>query len=264
MSETDATAPQPAAVPVPGALPSAVPSAVPGAVPVRVVGIVRGREIDAQATAALDDAFLVLSWTQAAAWRLALDGFDGVAIGAQSLTAYLRDHGVLELTGDDALRPLALSLVDRACRLPELTRGLRGFGAVGLATPLHHAHDRWFAPLLAARRAVHGVSDPTRQVALMDGAALAEAMRRHISDMAALQVPGDAAEQRALEAAIEDEAAPFFAALAHLAAAGDSVRLGADDTRFADWRRWVHAAQRAFAEADEGWRAIERLMGGTG
>lgn len=233
-----------------------------GPVSVRVVGIVRGREIDAQALATLDDATLVLSWPQAAAWRLALTGVEGIAVGAQSLTAYLRDHDVLELTGDDALRPLALALIDRACRLPELTRGLRGFGAVGTAAPLHAAHDRWFAPLLAARRAVHGVSDPIRQVALMDGTALAEAMRRHIAEIAALQVPGDAAEQRALEAAMEDEAAPFFAALTRLALAGDVVRGGDVDTRLADWRRWVDAAQRVYAEADEGWRAIEELLGG--
>ncbi|MCE2899618.1 MAG: hypothetical protein ACK6DP_00685 [Gemmatimonas sp.] len=243
--------------------PTGLPSAT-GPLPVRVVGIVRGRDIDAEATVALDDAALVLSWPQAAAWRLGLTGIEGVAVGARTLTAYLRDHDVLELTGDETLRPLALALIGRACQLPELTRGLRGFGAVGTAAPLHDAHDRWFAPLLEARRAVHGVSDPTRHVALMDGVALADLMRQRIAQIAARQVPGDAAEQRALEAAIEDEASPVFAALARLALAGDVVRHGSEETRLADWRRWVDAAQRVFAEADEGWRAVEELLGAGG
>lgn len=234
--------------------------AVSGPVVARVVGIVRGREIDASATVTLDGATLVLSWPNAAAWRLALDGIEGLNVSVQSMTVYLRDHDVLEFTGDDALRPMAMSLLDRACQLPELTRGLHGFGAVGTPASLHSAHDRWFAPLLAALGAVHGITDPLRQVSLMDGTALAEAMRRGVGEIAALRAPGDTAEQRAIEAAIEDEAAPCFTALARMAIAGGAVRGGDVDTRLADWRCWVDSAQQMFAAADEGWGAIERLL----
>lgn len=244
------------------------------ALAVRVQGIVRGREIDAPATVTLDLDAIVLNWHDAAAWRLALDGIDGLAAGTSSLTVYLRDHDVLELTGDDALRPFALAVLDQACVMPELTRGLRSFGAVhrgegrptalvtadGGGSPLQRAHDAWFAPLLAARKAVHGVSDPARQVQLMDGGALTDAMTEAAARIAATLAPGDAAEQRALEAAIEDEAAAMFAALQQLRVAGETVRTSDMDTRLADWRRWVEAARTVFAEADEAWTAVAEIV----
>lgn len=227
---------------------------------VRVVGIVRGREIDRPARFSVEEGEVLLAWLDATPWRLAFDGIDGMASGATSLTLYLRDHDVLEITGDDTLRPVALRLTDRACRMPELTRGLRGFGAVRADRKKQGAHDRWFAPLLAARRAVQEVSDPTRQVALMDGHTLADEMLRAISAIAATHAPDDAAEQRALEAAMEDEAAALFAALRTMAIAGDAVRVGASDSRFADWRRWVDTVRTMYGEGDEAWAGVSELL----
>jgi hypothetical protein len=232
---------------------------------VRAVGIVRGRDVDANAELSLDHDALVLDWANAAAWRLDFDGIEGVAPGATSLTVYLRDHDVLELTGSEALRPFALAVMDRACRMPELTRGLKSFGAprYGARGPsaLQSAHDTWFAPLLAARKAVHGVSDPQRQAALMDGTVLSAALTESAARIAATIAPDNAAEQRAMEAAIEDEAADTFAALDALQAASETVRTGEMDTRFADWRRWVTAVSAVFAAADEAWVGIGEMVG---
>jgi len=236
---------------------------------VRVAGLVRGRRLDAVARVSLDDAALELDWPHAAAWRLALDGIDGIGTGATSCTVYLPDGDLLELTADESVHALAMAVTERACRMPELTRGLRHLGAVrhhgavvaGVVSPLHAAHDRWFAPLLAARRAVHGVSDPQRQVQLLDGAALQPAMLEAAGRIATSLAPGDSAEQRALEAAIEDEARPMFGALDHLRLAGDAVRTGHAARRFADWRRWVHAARTVFEKADEGWAGIAEIVG---
>lgn len=235
---------------------------------VRVVGIVRGREINAAATLTLDHDAVMLSWPDAAAWRLDLDGLEGVNAGPSTLTLYLRDHDVLELSGSDGLRPFAMTMIERACRMPELTRGLRELGAVRRTdvrregpSPLHIAHDLWFAPLLEARRAVQGVSDPARQVMLMDGAALTTAMTTASAKIAATLSPNDAAEQRALDAAIEDEAAPMFGALERMRLAGDAVRSGASDTQLADWRRWVATARDVFAAADEAWAGIGMIVG---
>jgi hypothetical protein len=240
----------------------------PDALTVQVVGIVRGREINATAVVTLDSDAVVLSWPQAAAWRLELDGIEGVGTTATVLTIYLRDHDVLELSGSDAVRHMGVAIIDRACRMPELTRGLRELGAVRRTdvratgrSPLHTAHDLWFAPLLSARMAVHGVSDPSRQVMLMDGAALTAAMTEASAQIASALSPGDAAEQRAVEAAIEDEAAPMFAALERLRLAGETVRTGATDTRIADWRRWVVAARDVFTGADEAWGQIAEIVG---
>ncbi|WP_434479888.1 hypothetical protein [Gemmatimonas sp.] len=237
---------------------------------VRVVGIVRGHEISASAALTLDADALVLSWPTSAAWRLELDGIEGVHVSGTLLSVYLRDHDVLELSGHDALRTFAQQVIDRACLMPELTRGLRELGAVRRTdvrrdgrSPLHVAHDLWFAPLLSARRAVQGVSDPSRQVMLMDGAALSAAMLEASAQIATALAPNNAAEQRAAEAAIEDEAAPMFAALERLRIAGDVVRIGASDTQLADWRRWVQTAREVFAAADDAWTGIGEIVGAS-
>ena len=118
----------------------------------QVVGMVRGREIDRAARVSLDDQALVLAWHDATPWRLLLEGIDGIASGPSSLTVYLAGNDVLELSNDAQLRPLAAQLLDRACAMPEVMRGLKSPGrAQGAA---EGAHDRWFAPLLAVRRLV--------------------------------------------------------------------------------------------------------------
>jgi hypothetical protein len=223
----------------------------------RVVGIVRGREIDASASVTIDQDTLVLAWQDATPWRLSLsgiDGIEGIASGASTLTVYLVSNDVLELTGDDQLRALGLQLLDRACAMPELTRGLKALGS-SRGTPVA-AHDRWFAPLLAARRSVEGVSDPARQAMLLDAATLTKEIERAIAEIASSKAPGDPAEQRAVEAALEEEAAPVFTAIESMGLAGDALRGGALDTRIADWRQWVETVRGVFAAADDAWAGI--------
>ncbi len=225
---------------------------------VQVVGIVRGREVNARADVSLETDALVISWAQATPWRIAYDGLDGVAHGATQLTLYLSSGDVLELDGDDSVRGLALQLIDRACTMPELTRGLRSLGSRRGAPGA--AHDAWFGPLLAARRAVEGVSDAQRQLLLIDGAQLGRNMQRAMEELAALSAPGDDARQRAIEAAIEEDAIDMFVALQRLALTAEALRGSALDTRFADWRRWVDALREVFAEADEAWGRCSKLL----
>lgn len=229
----------------------------------RVLGIVRGRDIDAEAALELDHDSLVLLWTRAAPWRLALGGIDGLSDhagashsapgrGEAQLTLYLASGDVLDLSGDHTLRLLGTRLIERACVVPELTRGLRALGSLR-GTP-GASHDAWFAPLLTARRAVEGVSDPLRQVELFDAAELSTSMTRVISELAAIQAPTEAPAQRAIEAVLEEAAAPMFVALTRMALAADVLRGGAPDTRLADWRRWTEAMQEVFVATDESWR----------
>lgn len=219
---------------------------------VRVVGLVRGRNIDKGAEAELQEDSLVLTWHEPAEpWRISLSGVDGVVHRTRDATLYLTNGDVLELTGDDRVRTMALQLLDQACVMPELTRGLRSLGSLRGAPGA--AHDAWFAPLLTARRTVEGISDPQRQLALLDAAALGRAMEAVMGEIAALERPGNAASQRAVEAAIEEAAEPLFVAIERLALAGDTLRGSAPDTLLADWRRWVGALRDVYAEADEAW-----------
>lgn len=223
----------------------------PAGLRARVLGIVRGRELDAHATVALSGNAIVLSWENAAAWEIALDGLDGVMPRTNQLTLYLSSGDVLELTENDALRQFGANVLDRACSMPELTRGLRALGSLrGTPGP---AHDRWFAPMLAARRAVAGVSDAERQVALVDAALIAQNLRRVMQEIAKEISPTHPAMQRAIEAALNEETEPTFEALDRLALAADVLRGSALDTRLVDWRRWMNALREVFVAADQCW-----------
>jgi len=230
---------------------------MPG-VDVRIAGIVRGREIDAAARLSLDVSALAIEWRDAAPWRLAFEGIDGLALDGMHLTLYLDSGDVLDASGDESMRAFGAQLIDRACAMPELTRGLRSLGSVRGSPGA--SHDAWFAPLLSVRRAVEGVSDPLRQLALIDATLLHTTLNGVISQLAAVRAPTDAPMQRAIEAMLEEEAEPVFTAIARMGLAGEALRGGALDTRLADWRRWVESVRAVFAAADEAWPMCARVL----
>lgn len=223
----------------------------PAGIRARVIGIVQGRELDAQATVALEQNSIVLHWDNASPWQIDLDGLDGIMPRANQLTLYLSSGDVLELTENEALRQLGANVLDRACAVPELTRGLRALGS--LRNTPGPAHDRWFAPLLAARRSVAGITDAERQVALIDAAHIAQHLRRVMSEIAKEISPAHAAMQRAIEAALNEESEATFVALERLAFAADVLRSSPLDTRLVDWRRWMQALREVFVAADQSW-----------
>ena len=118
--------------------------------------------------------------------------------------------------------------------------------------------------MLSARRAVEGVSDPLRQVTLMDASQIAHAMTKVTAELAAIQAPTDARVQRAIEAMLEEESAPLLVALQRMALAADALRGGALDTRLADWRLWVETVREAFVAADDSWGRFRPLLTRTG
>lgn len=218
---------------------------------VRVRGIVQGRELDAYAMASLSGHAVVMAWENATPWRLDLDGLDGLMPQPQQLLLYLASGDVLELSESDDLRSFATRLTDRACEVPELTRGLRALGSTRGSQV--SAHDRWFAPLLSARRSVAGISDPSRQVTLVDAASIAQQLRRVIAQLADEHAAGQAAMRRAIDAALEQESEEVFVALERLALTADVLRISTPDTRLVDWRRWVGALRDVFIAADQCW-----------
>lgn len=224
----------------------------------RVIGMVSGRELDAYADVSLAEHALQLVWEHAAAWQLDLDGLDGVMSRGNQLTLYLSSGDVLELTENDALRAFGVRVMDRACAVPELTRGLRAMGS-GRGTH-NDAHDRFFAPLLAARRAVAGISDAERQVALVDAPTLAQQLNRVLTDLSKAQAGNNPPMQRAIEAALQEESESVFVALDRLALAADVLRASTMDTRLVDWRRWMLALREVFVATDHAWPACERVL----
>lgn len=227
----------------------------------RVVGMIAGRSIDAAAHCSLTDASLQLRWVQGAPWEVALDHLDGVALStdAPRVTLYFAGGDVLELSGDSGLRVLGAQLMDRACQLPEFTRGLRAFGSEATA-----AQDAWFAPFLAARRAAHGVRDPLRQLTLLDAQQLANDLAGVIAELAVIRAPGSSpdaqATRRAIEAMLEEAAEPVFEALDRMGLAADALRGSAADLRLLDWRRWVETVRAAFVALDAAWEAAAPVI----
>lgn len=226
----------------------------------QVIGLVQGREIQATAELSLGEHRLLLTWPQAAPWALDVDGLDGVRIGERDATLYLAGHDILELRGDAALRPMLRTLLDQLCRVPELLRSARHFGALDATPAVQGAHDRWFAPLLAARRALEGVSDPLRQVALCDAETMAMGIRQSCEFLAARQEPAGGAAQRALAAQLEDDALEALTAVASMGLAADTLRRADDETRVADWRRWITALVRVARAFETGWLAAEQRL----
>lgn len=151
--------------------------------------------------------------------------------------------------------------------LPQLTRGLRAF-----ATPpeLGERHQRFFAPLLAARRSAArgGVENCLRA---FNGDRLAESHRVTLRVFADEVYPDSAPDARGLTAQMEDACARYFDELATLDAAAARVReavalsAARDNVESAtpEWNTFVLALQRVFIAADQGWEGTRTLLDGA-
>ena len=93
---------------------------------------------------------------------------DGARIGPGHLTLYAGSGDVVELSGSGALEEYGRVLRAQVCVVPELTRALRGLGSAR-AHP-GSDHDRFFGPLLAARRSAQRAADPAGRLAAMRAA----------------------------------------------------------------------------------------------
>ncbi len=226
---------------------------------VRVVGLRRGREIDDIARVRFEDGALVFHPAAGSPLRVTLATLDGCRIGGSQATLYLHGGDVLEVTfAADGARAVVRAAIEAASTVPELTRSLRAFGRAH--GDLASAHDRWFAPLLAVRRAVVGVSDPLRQAALFDVDRVGGEIARALEELAVQQAGGDPARARALEAVLEEETEPVRVALARVALASTTLEGSAPDSQLADWRRWMDTVRELFRRADDAWPGIAAAL----
>ncbi|MCU0617549.1 MAG: hypothetical protein MUD17_10785 [Gemmatimonadaceae bacterium] len=184
-----------------------------GAAIAHVVGLHRGREINAHLRLRLEEAGLAFAdESRGHRFRVPFDVIDGWQDTPGHIALYLRDGDVLDIaTADDATRALVRAVRDAAVRPPEFTRSLRALGAVDATEQA--THDRWFGPLLRARRAIEGVTDPLRQAALLDADLLRAELVRTLAELAAQRTGGAGPAARALEAMLEEESAPVHEAL---------------------------------------------------
>lgn len=229
---------------------------------VTATGLLRGRELSEPANVALrgDTVELV---TRAARYPIPISAIAGArALESGAIELALADGDEVTLfagiNGAPALRAMADTLMLRACTLPELTRGLRALGSprAGPGTE----HDRFFKPLLEARRGAARASRAEGVRLAFDAASIRAAFVRRLRDMAHDRQPHDPPERRALEAEAVDAAAPLFLAIADLEETQKALDAAVELDRFARWREWTHALQHVFERADDAWMDLREIF----
>ncbi|MGI9077921.1 MAG: M14 family zinc carboxypeptidase [Gemmatimonadaceae bacterium] len=224
-----------------------------GAVPVSVAGLYRGRDLDGEGTVTVSATAVTIAVEQNRI-VLRIDEIDGVRRSGASLELFLASGDVLQLSSPSAMTRIAEDIVRVAIALPELTRSLRALGT-RRAKP-DADHDRFFAPLLSARRRAQGCTTPEDCLRVCDATTMRAELDRHLRDFARARYPRSGADRRSLEADLEDCARGVFARLDELAIAGNAVRMADDTARFATWRQWTNALRAVFESADSCWLAI--------
>jgi hypothetical protein len=223
-------------------------------VAVSVWALWRGAEVSAPGTfELLADAARVRVPSAGLDLMIPFAALDGARVSLGHLTLYPSNGDVVELSGAAELGEMGRHLRARACTLPELTLALRGLGS-RRANP-GPDHDRYFGPLLAARRAAQRASDPAGRLAAMRGTALEAELERVLRAFAGERFPASPPDRRALEAELDDLAAPVRTSLRRMDDAARAAGAASDDTAFVWWRAWAAECRALFAHADACWLA---------
>ena len=222
-------------------------------------GRFRAREVDGTATLFLEAAELVIRVDEdgaelSAPWAL----LSGATWRGDTLAIHA-DAEALHLRGDAALDRAWYGVMQRACRLPEVTRGLRWLGARrGGSGALQ---SRFFGPLLQARRRLLEGEPLDWQVAGFDAGALTERLTAAMASLASERRPDHPAHRRALEAQLLEAAEPVLERLRRLGQQARLVHESNDAERFIAWRRWSGEVRQLFADADRSWGQIVTALG---
>jgi len=216
------------------------------------------------ATAAIDDDALTIVPKAAAddaPVRVRLANIDGVSSGDGQLNIALRDGTRLTLHCEAHLE-LHDDLLLRCRALPELTRTLRGFGSRrgsrGVRDSAHRDQQRFFAPLLDARRKAWGTREPASTIAAFDATSLASAFDAILDSFATERHGDNAPARRALTAELIDLSEPLRQALDTLRESAAEATAATDDLR--RWRDWAMQLRATFETADRVWLALDGAL----
>jgi methyl-accepting chemotaxis protein len=196
--------------------------------------------------------------------QLRYDSIGSVEIANASVTVKCRDGRTL-VAGSEEAEALRQGLL-AACRaLPEVTRALRALGSrrgiVGGArrNPTDR-EGRFFAPLIAARRASMDARDARGVIGAFDARELTRSLSAIVAVFAREVAAGHPARQRALEAELSDGVESLERALEQLQQLAQAAQSDVEDlTR---WRHWAAGVQRVFEAADRAWVTIESSLEG--
>jgi hypothetical protein len=233
----------------------------PGGSPVAVTisGMLEGTALDGAGTVTVGDQVVTLR-TAAGETVLEMSALEGIVYREARLIFHLRDGDAVQVIGTARLAAVAREIAAQVCSLPELTRPLRSLGS--RRGRLGVDHDRFFAPLLAARRRGERAGDQRARLRAFDGAAMSTALDATIADFAKARFPRRAPDRRALEAELLEIAAPLRTSLEALDVFGRRAQEeGSEDTMFVRWRSWCSAVREVFDRADRCWIAFGPVLG---
>ncbi|HEX4933562.1 MAG TPA: hypothetical protein VFV33_10320 [Gemmatimonadaceae bacterium] len=221
----------------------------------------RGRDVSGVVTLFVErDEVAVRHEASGEEWGAPLHALTGVSWRAGWLALHLPEE-VLHLSEGEGLDRAWHALSLRACTLPEVARALRSFGrASGDAGRQAIDRERFFAPLLQARRRLESEEPVEWRVAGFDADALAERLRATLVALALERHADRAPHRRALEAVLLDACEPLFGHLGHLQAAANAVHAADDAVRFVAWRAWAGELRALFSHADRAWRAVADVL----
>jgi hypothetical protein len=179
--------------------------------------------------------------------------FTDATWAGETLTLYRHDD-ILAISGSRELNRAWGVVVERACILPEMTRGLRSLGT----SRGGHAQlqTRFFGPLLHARRRLQEPDALEWRVTHFDARALSDRLAATIRELAMERFPESPPDRRALEAELGEALEPLAGNLEALADAAERIRSDPDGQRFVTWREWTRQMRRVFLEADRAWASM--------
>jgi hypothetical protein len=191
--------------------------------------------------------------------KVPLAMLDGAVLSraADELSIALRDGTRITLVSAGS-RQLREDLFVQCRALPELTRALRSLGSRrGQSARASSPADqqRFFAPLLQARRAAGMAASPSAVIAAFDAAALSTTYSQTLREFSKERIAEAGPARRALEAELSDLAEPLMDALQALGDAGVSAGASLDDLRL--WRMWAMQLRTAFEVADRVWPQLD-------
>jgi hypothetical protein len=204
---------------------------------------------------------LVRSATEEPPVRVGFESVDSVAVDGEELVLALRDGSRIVFASSGAAY-FASAVLTRCRALPELTRTLRAFGSRRHGKSRRDSspaeQQRFFAPLLEARRVARTAAVPADVIAAFDGVALSKSVHSTLREFAGERHSEQGPSRRALEAELEEIAEPLVAAMTSLAQAATDAKSSIDDLRL--WRVWTAQVRTMFEVADRVWASLDAAL----
>ena len=192
--------------------------------------------------------------------RIRLSSIEMVTSTDEEIELVLRDGTKITFVANST-PPLRDELLVRCRAVPELTSALRAFGSRrGHRSVRTHAtrdQQRFFAPLLDARRQAVSAKTPGAAMAAFDAGSLTTAFDTALHELAAQRYGDNAPARRALEAELVDLAEPLHAALESLREAARQASASED---LKVWRAWTRQLGATFAAADRVWLLMDAAL----